>query len=50
MTVQEVAKAVGLSEAAIYKMIRQHRSLGQDFVYQPGKGYRFVGKLEDKNA
>ena len=41
LTIKAVAEKMGLSESAIYKMIREKRSVGRFFYYVPGKGYRY---------
>jgi excisionase family DNA binding protein len=41
LTIKEVAKKLGKSDQAIYKMIRERRSVGKMFYYVPGQGYRY---------
>jgi len=41
LTIKEVAERLGLSESAIYKMVKEKRNVGRHFFYVPSKGYRY---------
>ena len=47
MTIKQVASYLGKSQSAIYKMIKEQRGVGKEFVYIPGQGYTFEGELKD---
>ena len=44
MNVIEVAKEMGLTKDAVYKMIKEGRGVGKKFYYVVGKGYRIDAK------
>ena len=44
MTVKECAEKMGLSAPAIYKMIREERSVGKHFKYKSGDGWHIDGR------
>lgn len=44
MSVKEVAKKLGLSEAAIYKQIKEKRGVGAKFQYRQGAGWFVYSK------
>ena len=48
LTIKEVAKKMGLSGSAVYKMIREQRAIGKQFYYVPGLGYRCDFKEDEK--
>ena len=49
MTVIEVADALGVSKATVYRAIKDRKGVGEHFFYKPGSGYFFAGTKEDLN-